>query len=572
MTEIPELQKKRAENMIWNCADDYSFTPDFKAYDSKGYADLYWNCIIGAVRRHYEYPKIEAVFRSFLEEEESDTYEGLLWLGLESCVFAREEPHRPVLARLRAEYADAYIRQNSRLPAADRDLLTTLSLGHWMHVAGKEPALDTATDNLLSELEFSPSLSTDELVSRAKALYLKWFQLIAEEKKKNRSRLILPSISLKRRKTGKPRCRRFGIGFADHPDHLYGGGSAGQEYEHEIKTTLSAAELREFIAGKYGKSLFSPSRTAELEKVLCTGNHQLCHLHFTYGERVPAGGVQNAFEALSRQREAAQAGRNRAWYETHIARNHIAIFQLSASIRNSVLMHLEPAPVKANSGALNGRLIWRAAVLEDETVFLKSENSDSGDLCVDILLDASTSQKNRQETISTQGYIIAESLTRCGIPCRVMSFCSMTGYTILRIFRDYGKPCDNRNVFEYVSNGCNRDGLAIRAAHRLISESPYEHRLLIILSDVKPNDVVRIRPAAGGDPIPYEELPGIQDTAFEVRRAKADGIAVMCIFTGEEEDLPAAKLVYGKDFVRIRSFDRLAAAVGALIQSQIRNI
>jgi hypothetical protein len=62
-----------------------------------------------------------------------------------------------------------------------------------------------------------------------------------------------------------------------------------------------------------------------------------------------------------------------------------------------------------------------------------------GDLSVDILLDASTSQKDRQETVSSQGYIIAESLTKCGIPCRVMSFCSMTGYTIVRIFRDYNE-------------------------------------------------------------------------------------------------------------------------------------
>ena len=59
---------------------------------------------------------------------------------------------------------------------------------------------------------------------------------------------------------------------------------------------------------------------------------------------------------------------------------------------------------------------------------------------MDILLDASTSQKDRQETVSTQGYLIAEALTRCRIPCRVMSFCSMTGFTILRIFRGYDEP------------------------------------------------------------------------------------------------------------------------------------
>ena len=149
--------------------------------------------------------------------------------------------------------------------------------------------------------------------------------------------------------------------------------------------------------------------------------------------RLPAGQVQNAFEALSRQRESAQIRKNRQYYQDNIIRNRIAISKLSGNIRNSVLMHLQPSLIKANSGRLNTPLVWRGELLDDENIFLKTEHSDMGELCVNILLDASTSQKNRQEIISTQGYIIAESLSRCNIPCRVISFCSMTGYTILRI-------------------------------------------------------------------------------------------------------------------------------------------
>ena len=89
---------------------------------------------------------------------------------------------------------------------------------------------------------------------------------------------------------------------------------------------------------------------------------------------------------------------------------------------------------------------------------------------------------------------------------------------------------------------------------------------------MKPNDVVRIHSSADTEPIPYENQAGIRDTALEVRRARSDGIAVVCIFTGDDEDIPSAKLVYGKDFVRIQSFDRLADAVGRLIQNQIKNI
>ena len=195
-----------------------------------------------------------------------------------------------------------------------------------------------------------------------------------------------------------------------------------------------------------------------------------------------------------------------------------------------------------------------------------------GDLSVDILLDASTSQCERQEKVSTQGYLIAEALTQCAIPCRVMSFCSMTGYTILRVFRDYDKPRDNGKIFEYVSNGCNRDGLAIRAVHELMSGSPYENKILILLSDVKPHDALRLFSDDSSDYTPYEKEAGVRDTAAEVRKARADGIAVICVFTGEEEDLPNAKLVYNKDFSRIPSIDKLADAVGTLLQNQIRNL
>ena len=45
---------------------------------------------------------------------------------------------------------------------------------------------------------------------------------------------------------------------------------------------------------------------------------------------------------------------------------------------------------------------------------------------------------------------------------------------------------------------------------------------------------------------------------------------MICVFTGVDEDLGSAKLVYGRDFARIQSLDKLADTVGTLIQNQIR--
>ena len=569
MIEVNDLQRRRAENIIWNAARIHDFTPDFKAYDADARADLYWNTIIGAVRRHYDYPKIEELFRGFQAEEDSDVYEGLLWLGLENAVFEKEREERPVLESLRRDYAEHYLAQ--LFTTHDLPFYDTMALAHYRRALGLENKLDPYTENLLDELEFSRDMSTEEIVERARDLFERWFQIRLKEKEAERKKRRIP-FGLRKGKTVKGRYRKFGLGFADHPSNIYGGQRVGpQGNEEQRLTSMSAQELRAFMEAKYGKSAFNSRETAELERSVCTGNHAACHVLITRGEKGSAK-IQNGFEALKREREAKQIEANRLFYTKHLAQRRTSIERLSGKIQNSVLLHLQPSPVRANSGALEGGRAWRALHLNDERVFIREEQNDVGDLSVDILLDASTSQKNRQEIVSNQGFVIAESLDRCNIPCRVMSFCSMTGYTILRIFRDYRERGANDRIFEYVSNGCNRDGLGIRMAHHLMQKQSCDHKILIVLSDAKPNDVVRMRPKESDEFVNYELQQGIRDTAFEVRSARADGIAVICVFTGDDEDVPSAKLIYGRDFARIQSLDKLADTVGMLLQNQIKNM
>lgn len=569
MTEVSDLQKRRAENIIWNAAKRHGFTPDFKAYDADARADLYWNTIIGAVRRHYDYPKIEAVFRAFLSEEDADVYEGLLWLGLENAVFEKERGERPVLELLRREYAARYLAQ--LVTDTDLPFYDTMAAAHYRRALGEENRLDPYSEKLLDELEFSPEMSTDEITARAKELFERWFQIRLKEKEAEKKKRRIP-FGIRKGKTAKGRYRKFGIGFADHPSNLYGGARVGlQDADERRLSSLSGQELRSFMEAKYGKSAFSKRETAELERSVCTGNHSSCHILITRGEKGSAK-IQNGFEALQREREAKQIAANRRFYTDHIAERRTAIDRLTGKIQNSVLLHLQPAPVRSNTGTLEGGRTWRALRLNDERVFTREEQGNSGDLSVDILLDASTSQKYRQEIVSNQGYIIAESLNRCNIPCRVMSFCSMTGYTILRVYRNYFERGGDDRIFEYVSNGCNRDGLGIRMAHHLIKKERFDHKILIVLSDAKPNDVVRLRQKESGEYVNYEASQAVRDTAFEVRSARADGISVICVFTGDDEDVSSARLIYGRDVARIQSLDKLADTVGKLLQNQIKNM
>ncbi len=569
--EISDLQKKRAYNQIWNAAANYGFLPDFRFYTPEGKADVYWNTIIGLARRHYDYDQLKKLFRGLEQEEEAGEYENLVWLGLENALVARERDMRPVLPEMQKAYARQFLERFGKNGTEDDRFFEFLALAHYRRVLGLEQKASRYDRNLLDELEFSPELDTGELVREIRRLLEKWFRIRAEEKRHEHRLPNLPFLPhSEKRKRGDGKLRRFGTGLAEHPHPTDGGDELPQDWI-ERKSGLTEEELRAFMAEKFGRSLLNEKQMAELEKKLCSGNHKNCRLHITKGGAAEMH-IRNAFEALQKEREEAQIAHNRAVFHQNEASNRIAIQKLTEKIQNSVLLYLRPYTVRSESGELEGGRIWRALNLDDRNVFRRTENADAGDVSVDILLDASTSQKGRLESISGQAFCIAEALTRCRIPCRVMSFCSMTGYTVLRIFRDYHEETKNSSIFEYVSNGCNRDGLAVRTVHHLMNESSCEHRLLIVLSDVKPQDIVRFREREDEEYLPYEQDYGIRDTAFEVRRARADGIAVICVFTGDDDDLPAARTVYGRDFARIRSIDQLADTVGLLIQNQIKII
>ena len=220
MNQVSEFQMKRAVNIIWNCAGNYGFTPDFKAYDKNGQADIYWNCIIGALRRHYDYPQIEALFLAFQQYEDSDVYEGLLWLGLENCVYQQELAERPVLEKLRRDYASAFVAEYSHIGMDDYKLYDCMALAHYMRVLGQEPKMSRYDMKLLDELEFGPEMSTEQIVQKAKELFFRWFQIRTEERKKEKRPPLL-SFNRKKKDAAKQRYRKFGIGFADHPANIY---------------------------------------------------------------------------------------------------------------------------------------------------------------------------------------------------------------------------------------------------------------------------------------------------------------------------------------------------------------
>jgi len=575
--KIQNKEKLRAFNIIWNASADYSFQPEINAYDERGKADLYWNYIIGAVHKYYDYSLIQNFFSYVKDDIDYDIFQNLTWMGLENCAYEKGKDERPVLEDLRRSYAERVLK-NGNSASAD-DIYDKVKIAHFQRVLGEEPKITGPALNLLNDLEFDESMSTEQIIQRMNEIIKDYFEFspahnigyVLNKMVKNR-KMIHFGESRKQNYQGIPFLKRIDIGSAE----LSGSINFDENKEKQNKLTFHWLKFkeqmdkdeREYIQNYFGNSIIPEPQTRALEQILCSENHKNCHLHFTRGEF-----DENEKATYQKKVALMQREKNKKHYKENSVRNNNSISKLTNRIKNTMLVNPESSPSRSKTGKIAAEKIWRNIYLHDSKVFIRNLEDDIGDLTVDILLDASASQLYRQETIAVEGFIIAESLTRCQIPVRVYSFCNMRNYTVINLFRDYSEVNKNDNIFNYCAAGFNRDGLAIRTALHMMKNSSCENKILIVLSDGKPNDLQKI-PASGIIPVQheYEDEMGVNDTAKEVRKGQHNGISILCVFTGQDEDIPSAKKIYGHNLARIKSPERFADIVGVLIQNELKNL
>ena len=558
--DIGEQEARRADNQIWNAAGAYGFATGSRGYEPNGEASLYFNTAIGLVRRLYDYRKLEILLTALERRSSGEMQSELLWLGLERCAYLKYRDTRPALTFLRRDYAQRQLQQDFSVNSEqDR-----LKIG-WFRRALGLPSEETDREKqILDALEFDPDWDAEAIQFRMERILYKYFgrNLRSEMDHLGTSRvdlgffakLILRPGGLNRLGQAAP---EGGVGLRALSRRIFGWREARKD------------DLRQYAAACFGKSMLTPAELADAERTCCTGHHRNCVLHFTRGEAPETG------EAPTREWEQIQeqTERNRAYFQAHLAQNRLEIQRLAQQLQNTILLLQEDGSLRCRAGRVNPALAWRAPALGDGRVFDRQQPNTLGNLIVDILLDASASQTRRQEQLATQGYILAEALTRCAIPVRVLSYCSVSGCTVLREYRDYRENQGNNRIFEFAAAGWNRDGLALRGMAPLLRDAPAEKRLLLLLTDASPNDSHKIPPS---DRIPlsrdYDGPAAVQDTAAQVRTLRQRGVRVAAIFMGESASFPDARTIYGRDLVRIRRMDELAGAAGKLIQQEIAEL
>lgn len=336
--------------------------------------------------------------------------------------------------------------------------------------------------------------------------------------------------------------------------------------KHKI-TVLSSEALEKahsYVELNYGKTYLSEVEEKRINYLMCRGIHGDCSLYFTEGI------LKNPVKRNYQYEYAKRLKNKNIWlyHDKHrIVKNNIKV--LTDTLGKALVIRKEHQTVLSDRGRIVPARLWRIGRSSDAKVFIRELKNDASDFAVDVLIDASGSQMSRQGEVALQAYIISEALSNVNIPHRVMSFCTFWDYTILHRFRDYDDPrTANENIFNYVTSSNNRDGLAVKTAGYGLLQRAEEKKILIVLSDGRPYDVIVNRPNAK-NPRSYQGKEAVTDTAMEIRHLRNLNVSVLGVFAGEEKDLSTEKKIFGKDFAYIRDIRNFSRIVGRYLTKQL---
>lgn len=581
--------ENRVNNLAWTVSGMYEEDIDSseKDYSSKD-VSLYFGIIAGARRKYLDWDIIKKYIISRIKKSyDKDILYTLIELVLNSVVEDKVINERPGVEEIRSKaYKDILVNYSK---INKEDILQILRYTFILQAMNRHPAVDGLTRRIMKDIK-SIDCNDDlmNILKRLDEIYLTYFEFIINSQRE---------IS----QGNEQDIKNVNVDFDTFSDFMYEELYMDEEIEtieseiNNISNTMLVENLGEMGSGDlgkssnrviyvdevmaqkiydkveyyYGKAFLSESEIRKIETKHCRNVHEGCRVHFTDG--VLRSECNNVFQLkyVTRQKE-----NNLYKYRNNIKLHKRSINKLKESISRILIEESAIDRIYSDGGTICANRAWRIGRSNNSKVFYKDVRNEKGKYVIDILLDASGSQSRNQFNVAIQAYIIATALTSVGIPNRVMGYLSFLDYTILKRYRDYNDNINScENIFEYFAAGNNRDGLAIKAASDSLLEREEENKILIILSDGKPNDVKigkdRSRSLRGE--ASYKGMIAVKDTALEVRKARKQGILVLGVFTGKEKDLEAEKIIYGQDFIYTKDIERFSDIVAMYLKKIIKN-
>lgn len=587
MEEYELELENRIKNLMWTVSGDYSldFKPDLAAFARSKYGALYDGMKQGAFARYFDR---EAFSMYLVKKMYCHAMEGPLLsvaqLCIEFAVSARMVEEREGVGEIRRKACEDILEKEfHRLQENEAGRLKLVMLREILNGRGPAPKRQKRWIDLLWNLEQTED--TMEVIRTADLLYNEMVDPYFERQHGTLEQVLavtledLAEFSWKEfleEEAMESTFETYLDKITEQMTNLDAMESSKKEQDKEkqeqkntdrrilVVDEKALERMYSYVERNYGRTFLTEAEEKRINYLMCRGIHGDCSLYFTKGILKEPILRNYQYEYARKQKDKNLY----EYYDNHrTVKNNIRI--LTDMLRKTLVMRDETEDVLSDRGKIVPARLWRIGRTNEARFFTRELYQDSSRFVVDILLDASGSQRSRQGQVAIQAYILSEALSNVGIPHRVMSFCTFWDYTIMHEFRDYdAERKENSNIFEYVTSSNNRDGLAIKAVGGGLLDREEEHKILIVLSDGRPYDVILNRPNAR-NPKPYEGNYAVSDTGFEVRRLRSQGVCVLGVFAGEEKDLAAEKKIFGKDFAYIRKISGFSPVVGRYLMKQL---
>lgn len=587
MEEYELELENRIKNLMWTVSGDYSldFKPDLAAFARSKYGALYDGMKQGAFARYFDR---EAFSMYLVKKMYCHAMEGPLLsvaqLCIEFAVSARMVEEREGVGEIRRKACEDILEKEfHRLQENEAGRLKLVMLREILNGRGPAPKRQKRWIDLLWNLEQTED--TMEVIRTADLLYNEMVDPYFERQHGTLEQVLAVTLEdlaefswkeFQEEEAMESTFETYLDKITEQMTNLDAMESSKKEQNKEkqeqkntdrrilVVDEKALERMYSYVERNYGRTFLTEAEEKRINYLMCRGIHGDCSLYFTKGILKEPVLRNYQYEYARKQKDKNLY----EYYDNHrTVKNNIRI--LTDMLRKTLVMRDETEEALSDRGKIVPARLWRIGRTNEARFFTRELYQDSSRFVVDILLDASGSQRSRQGQVAIQAYILSEALSNVGIPHRVMSFCTFWDYTIMHEFRDYdAERKENSNIFEYVTSSNNRDGLAIKAVGGGLLDREEEHKILIVLSDGRPYDVILNRPNAR-NPNPYEGNYAVSDTGFEVRRLRSQGVCVLGVFAGEEKDLAAEKKIFGKDFAYIRKISGFSPVVGRYLMKQL---
>lgn len=546
--------QNREFNWIWNGALSYGYKPVLTVTDLSGNPSFYMNLIIGLAIKYFGRDAIEELFALWEDKKNYEKYDIFALYLLEGYSYDKEVSKRPILKDLREAYAKDFLADKNDLRrknlALRENLYYSLCIKKYSEVLARNFKLSEREEKIYENFHLAPTTNSENLIANITYLFEKYLSFDRESKYKPHFPINFSLFDLK----GSYQLER-----SNRADIF-------KNYDSKDLNPLTYFLLkrksakRAYIEETFGKSLFSEEKEDYINQSYAKDKHRKSKIFFTKG--IAKADSDKINELNSKARES-----NLNFYKNKENFYERIIKNLSKSIKLSLKSTEDRDCQLAKTGNLIPNLAWKSQIPNYNKIFTRKSFDKKGDYTIDILLDGSASLLYDQELVATEAYILSRALSKNKISHRVISYSTLSDYTVLTILKDFDEETDDSRIFSYKSLGFNRDGLAFRSYTSLIPQRKLKDHLLLILTDANPSDLRPLIKEGLSPNKSYKEDTALKDTKEELDKLRRKNIKT-CALIHKENNSNATYLYYD-NFYQIKDLSHFARFATRLIKKEL---